>query len=325
MSGADDLIEVTIQSRRQAADGIVALELVPLPGGSLPRFEPGAHVDVHVGTAGGAALVRQYSLSNDPAEANRYVLGVLLEPESRGGSAGIHTLFVKGHRVRISAPRNNFSLVPGAKHSVLMAGGIGVTPLLAMAHHLQAQGADFELHYCSRSRARTAFLEDIAASRYADRVHVHHDDGPPEQKFDTVKDLPPAAPGTHLYVCGPKGFMDWIIAGAKARGYADSNIHLEYFTAEVSAEGDTFEVECRRSGKTLKIPSGKTMAEVMTAAGIDVALSCEQGVCGTCLTDVLEGTPDHRDMYQTDEEKAGNKQITPCCSRSLSARLVLDI
>ncbi len=321
MSGSEEFLEVTILRRRSAAEGIVTLELVAPDGVILPRFEPGAHVDVHVGPN----LVRQYSLCNDPAETNRYLLGVLLEPESRGGSSEIHNSFIEGRSVRIGVPRNNFHLVEGASRSVLCAGGIGVTPLLAMAYRLQAQGAVFDLHYCSRTRSRTAFLEDIATASFAAKVHVHHDDGPAEQRFNPATDLPPADPGTHLYVCGPKGFMDWVLAGAKARGYADANVHVEYFTAEVSAEGDGFTVECRLSGKTLQVPSGKTMAEVMTAAGIDLALSCEQGVCGTCLTDVLEGIPDHRDMYQTDEEKASNKQITPCCSRSLSARLVLDI
>jgi ferredoxin len=194
-----------------------------------------------------------------------------------------------------------------------------------MSYTLKAQAAVFDLHYCTRSRARTAFMEDVATASFANHVHIHHDDGPDDQKFDPARDLPPADPGTHLYACGPKGFMDWVLAGAKTRGYAQANIHVEYFTADVSAEGDSFTVECRRSGKTLVIPTGKTMADVMTEAGIDLALSCEQGVCGTCLTDVLEGIPDHRDMYQTDEEKTGNKQITPCCSRSLTARLVLDI
>ena len=321
MSGPEEFIEVTVQRRKHAAEGIVSLELVAPDGVVLPRFEPGAHIDVHVGPN----LVRQYSLCNDPAEANRYVLGVLLDPEGRGGSAAIHDAFIEGHTIRIGIPRNNFKLVEGAKRSVLVAGGIGVTPLLAMSYHLQAGQAAFELHYCSRTRAKTAFLEDIATASFADRVHVHHDDGPGEQRFNPETSLPPADPGTHLYVCGPKGFMEWVLAGARARGYAEPNIHVEYFTAEVSAEGDTFTVECRRSGKILQVPSGKTMADVMSAAGIDLALSCEQGVCGTCLTDVLEGIPDHRDMYQTDEEKASNKQITPCCSRSLSARLVLDI
>jgi ferredoxin-NADP reductase len=320
LSGSDEFLEVTIQRRTVEADGIVSLDLAAADGVFLPAFEAGAHVDVHVGPG----VVRQYSLCNDPAETHRYRLAVLLEPESRGGSSGIHALEV-GRTIRIGVPRNNFKLVEGATHHVLMAGGIGVTPLLAMAYRLHAQGASFELHYCTRSRTRTAFLEDIAAASFAGQVTIHHDDGPAEQRFAPETGLPAPAPGVHLYVCGPTGFMDWVIAGARARGYTEDHLHLEYFTAEISMAGDSFTVEARRSGKVVQVPSGKSIAEALAEIGIDLPLSCEQGVCGTCLTDVIAGLPDHRDMYQTDGEKAANKQITPCCSRSLSAVLVLDV
>lgn len=320
MSGSEEFIEVSIQRRKDEAEGIISLELVAPDGRFLPKFEAGAHVDVHVGPG----LVRQYSLCSDPDEAHLYRLAVLLEPEGRGASKEIHAAFTEGRTIRIGVPRNNFALDPTARHTVLAGGGIGVTPILAMAYRLAAEGASFELHYCTRTRDRTAFLEDIATASFADRVHIHHDDGPLEQRYNPGL-LPAPATGTHLYVCGPGGFMDWMISGAKARGYASSNIHLEYFTAEVSNEGDSFTVEARRSGKTVTVRSGKTIAEALAEVGIDLPLSCEQGVCGTCLVDVLEGTPDHRDMYQTDGEKAENKQMTPCCSRALTPKLVLDI
>ena len=321
MSGSGEFIEVRILNRREEAEGIISLDLAAPEGVLLPAFDAGAHVEVHLGPG----QVRHYSLCNDPSEMGRYRLGILLEPGSRGGSAAIHRDFGEGRTVRISVPRNNFKLVEDAKHSVLMAGGIGVTPLLAMAYRLHTIGRLFELHYCTRSHSRTAFMGDIAKASFSGQVQVHHDDGPAEQRFDPARNLPAPQPDVHLYVCGPKGFMDWIIGGAKARGYQDANIHLEYFSAEVDTTGDTFIVEARRSGKTFSVPSGKSIAEMMIAAGIDIPLSCEQGVCGTCLVDVIEGTPDHRDMFQTDEEKASNKQMTPCCSRSLGPRLVLDI
>ena len=319
MSGSDEFIEVSIQRRKDEAEGIISLDLVAPDGVFLPKFEAGAHIDVHVGPG----LTRQYSLCNDPDETHRYRLAILLEPEGRGASKEIHTSFAEGRTIRIGVPRNNFALVPGATHSVLVGGGIGVTPMLAMAYRLSAQDASFELHYCTRNKERTAFLEDIAEASFAGHVQLHHRRGPEEQRYDPAK-LPAASPTTHLYVCGPKGFMDWVIAGAKGRGYADANIHFEYFQAEVSNEGDGFVVEARRSGKSVTVPSGKSICDMLTTIGIDLPLSCEQGVCGTCLVDVLEGTPDHRDMYLTDGEKAANNQMTPCCSRSLTAKLVLD-
>ena len=319
MSTTAETIEVRILRRTEAAEGIIALDLAAPEGVLLPAFEAGAHVDVHVGPG----VVRQYSLCNDPAESSRYRLGILLDPQSRGGSSEIHRSFAEGRTIRISVPRNNFRLEETATKSILLGGGIGVTPLLAMAFRLHALGKDFELHYCTRSRDRTAFMEDIARASFADRVFIHHDDGPPEQRFDPAS-LPRPEAGIHLYVCGPTGFMDWVIGGAKARGYDDDHIHKEYFNAEVDVSGDSFVVEARRSGKTVTVPADKSIADALSAVGVALPLSCEQGVCGTCLVDVIEGIPDHRDMYQTDAEKASNKQITPCCSRAKTPKLVLD-
>jgi ferredoxin-NADP reductase len=321
MSKAEKTLEVVVRQRRVVADGIISLELVSADGTALPRFEPGSHIDVYVSPK----ITRQYSLCNDPAETNRYMLGILLDREGRGGSAEIHDTFQEGKTIRIGSPRNNFTLVKDARKSILIAGGIGVTPLLAMAHWLQAKNEDFELHYCSRSRERMAFVDEIANASFGSRVRLHSDDGDATTRFDPSKDLPAVDEKTHIYVCGPDGFMDWVLQGARELGYGSDNIHVEHFAAKAMADGDSFEVECSRSGKTLTIPSGSSIADVMVAAGIEVSLSCEQGICGACLTNVLEGTPDHHDMYQTDEEKATNSQITPCCSRSLTPKLVLDI
>jgi vanillate O-demethylase ferredoxin subunit len=321
MSSTEDCLDVLVLSRTEAATGIVALELVALDGGALPAFDAGAHVDVHVAPG----IVRQYSLCNDPVERHRYRLGILLDPSSRGGSAEIHRVFAAGRRIRISRPRCHFHLVPQSTRSILVAGGIGITPLLAMAYRLQAEGADFTLHYCTRSADRAAFAAELAASGFASKVQLHHDDGPAEQRFRLDNDLPPAAPGTHLYVCGPGGFINFVTGGAKQAGWDAGNVHVEHFAAEVTTAGAGFTVVAATSGVTVQVGEGQTVAQALIAAGVDVQLSCEQGVCGTCLTRVIEGTPDQRDLYQTDDEKAANTHMTPCCSRSLSARLVLEI
>ena len=318
---AGEFIEVQVLRRRDEAEGIICLELAAPRGTLLPPFEAGAHVDVHVGSG----IVRQYSLCNDPSDSRLYRLGIMLEAQSRGGSAGIHARFAEGETIRIGLPRNNFRLVPGAALSVLAAGGIGITPLLAMAYRLSAEGAPFELHFCTRSRSRTPFLQELTAGSLAERARIHHDDGPAEQRFDLDRDLPPPNAGTHLYICGPTGFMDWLIDGARARGWSNSHLHTEYFTNQVSADGDSFIVEARLSGKEVLVPSGTSIVEALAAIGVYIPTSCEEGVCGTCLTEVIEGLPDHRDAYQTEEERASNKRITPCCSRARSPRLVLDV
>jgi vanillate O-demethylase ferredoxin subunit len=319
----EQTMDVRVIHRQQAADGIICLEVAPVDGGSLPRFEAGAHVDVHLGTG----LIRQYSLCNDPAETHRYRLGILLEANGRGGSAEIHRDFAEGKVVRIGAPRNKFQLVAEARHSVLLAGGIGVTPLLAMAYQLTADGKSFEMHYLSRTLGRAAFLDELEADRLAANVHIYFDDGAPAERFDTDRDIPAPELGSHLYLCGPQGFMTAMIEAARAKSWPEERIHLEHFTAaaEVATAGGSFLIEARRSGKMVTVKADETGAEALLAAGIDVPLSCENGICGTCLTTVIDGVPDHRDSYMTDEEKAANTQVTLCCSRAFTAKLVLDI
>lgn len=314
-----DQIIAVVASRKVEADGIISLELSAAGGEPLPAFEAGAHIDVNV-----AGVVRQYSLCCEPGVSDRYRLGVLLEEQSRGGSAGVHGLAI-GEQLVISAPRNNFQLDETARHSVLLAGGIGITPLLAMASRLHAIGASFELHYCARTPGRAAFLYELATAAFSDRISTHFDDGDEAQRFAIARDLPSPGPGRHLYVCGPAGFMDFVTGGASAAGWPAESVHLEYFNAEVDVSGGPFVVEARHSGLTVTVDAGQTIAEVLLEHGIFVPVSCEQGVCGTCLTPVIEGIPDHRDLFQTDEEKAANTDITICCSRSKSATLVLDL
>lgn len=314
--------EVTIEARHDDRGDIVRLDLVAADGSPLPPFEAGAHVEIAVPAADGGVLARQYSLYGDPAETDRWRLGILLEPASRGGSRALHATAKPGARLVVAALRNHFPLAAAAR-TVLIGGGVGLTPMLAMAATLRARGADFVLHVATRSADRDAFDDALAA--FGDRVIRHHDDGVAGAPFDPAADLPEPDAGTRIYVCGPAGFMDRVIATALAKGHADDHVHREYFHAAVDASGASFEVEARRSGVTVAVPEGVSIASALAAAGVPVALSCEEGVCGTCLCDVLEGTPDHRDHFLTDDEKQAGDQILVCCSRSKSPRLVLDL
>lgn len=312
-------LQLRVAARRPAADDIVEIELVPAAGGELPAFEAGAHVDLHL--AGG--LVRQYSLHNDPRERHRWCIGVLKDAASRGGSEAVHRDLQEGHVLAVGLPRNHFPLQDDDGYSVLIAGGIGITPLLAMARTLAARGQAFALHYCARSRRRAAFADAIAASDFAPHAFMHFDDE--GGRLSMAHALEGHLSTARVYICGPAGFIDWARAEASAQGVPAGRIHVEHFGAEVATEGGAFTVVAQRSGLELKVGEKDSIAQVLMAAGVRVELSCEQGVCGTCLTRVIEGVPEHRDLYQSDEEKAANEQVTVCCSRSCSARLVLDI
>lgn len=316
----DVLLNVVVRKAHQQGAGVLVLDLCSSAGEPLPTFEAGAHVDVHL--PGG--LVRQYSLCGDPADQDRYRLGVLKDPASRGGSDAVHATLREGTAVTISAPRNLFPLASSAQRSLLIGGGIGITPMIAMAYALHARNAEFELHYCGRSRSHAAFLEELAAAPFAHRVTPHFDDEP-ASKLDLAAVLGTAANDGHVYTCGPSGFMEWVIDGARAVGYPEHQVHREYFQVEVDSSGEAFEVHAARSGITVQVNAGQSIVQALANVGIEVDVSCEQGVCGTCLCDVLEGQPDHRDVYLTDDEREANDQMLLCCSRSSSKRLVLDI
>ncbi|GHS81872.1 vanillate monooxygenase oxidoreductase subunit [Pseudomonas sp. PAGU 2196] len=319
MSGP--LLTLKVHKRDLQGEDVVVLDLVEPQGRALPAFSAGAHVDVHLG----AGLVRQYSLCSDPADLTRYRVGVLRDPRSRGGSAAVHALLQEGREVTIGQPRNLFPLAEAASGSLLFGGGIGITPMIAMAHQLHAQAQPFELHYCARSRKRSAFVQELEHAGFAACVHTHFDDETASGKLDLASVLGQAPAGVHVYVCGPSGFMDWVIGHAQAAGFAPDHIHSEYFQAAVETHGAAFDVVARRSGKTVRVSEGHSIARALAAAGVNIQVACEQGMCGTCLCTVLEGRPDHRDVYLTDEEKQANEQILTCCSRALSDTLVLDI
>ncbi|WP_250514618.1 PDR/VanB family oxidoreductase [Caballeronia sp. INDeC2] len=300
-------------------DEIRSFELVPEAGGELPVFEAGAHIDVYTGDAG----VRQYSLCNAPWERSRYVIGVKREQQGRGGSAWMHAQGV-GARLTIGAPRNHFALDDTARRHVLLGAGIGVTPLIAMAETLWRRDADFTLCYFARSSAQRAFAPRLAQAPWRSRVRYHLDDTAPA--IDLVAELAAAgAPATHAYMCGPQGFMDAVRRAAPA--WPEANLHCEYFApaapARVHAD-QPFEVAlARRGGETFHIGADETIAQVLLDAGIDITTSCEQGVCGTCVTGYLTGEPDHRDFCLSKKER--EDKVALCCARSKTARLVLDL
>lgn len=315
---ANPWIDLCIAQVTAAATDINSLELVAVNEEALPAYKAGAHVDVFIKPG----LTRQYSLTGDPADRTRYRLGILRDPNSRGGSSAIHEDFKVNQHIRIGKPRNNFPLHDAA-HTILFAGGIGVTPMLSMAYALEAANASWEMHYCGRTADRLAFVDEM--KRFNGKVHIHLDSGPKDQALDINAVLQNASRNHHLYVCGPNGFMDFVVKAAANNHWDADCVHLERFGAEVDTDGEPFTVIAKKSGKHIDVQPGETINEKLKAIGIDVNVSCQSGVCGTCLTRVLEGTPDHRDLVQTDVEKACNERMTVCCSRSKTKTLILDI
>lgn len=316
-------IDAVVAARRDVPGRIAVLELRHPLGEPLPMFEPGSHVDLHL--PGG--LVRQYSLCNDPGDAapRTYVLGVKREDASRGGSQAVHETLWPGQAVRISAPRNLFRLDPAAKRHVLIAGGIGITPILSMIAQCERTGAPWSLLYCGRSRDSMAFLDALPSG---DHVQVHAD--------DTALGLPNLAsllgglaPDAHVYCCGPGPLMDAVARIGASQGVAPTRLHFERFSAEpVTAPAttlDRFEVHLARAGLTFQVGPDDSILSALEAAGLDCPSSCQQGICGTCRVAVLEGRPDHRDYVLSDAEREANDAIYICVSRSLSPRLVLDL
>ncbi|MCY1166158.1 MAG: PDR/VanB family oxidoreductase [Pseudomonadota bacterium] len=316
------LLTVRVATKKEEALGVSSFELIAPDGGSLPPFSAGAHIDVY----GPTGIVRQYSLCNHPSERTRYLIAVLRDPKSRGGSAAMHDQVQVGDIIRISAPRNLFPLAQGARRSLLLAGGIGVTPILCMAEHLSDGDAAFEMHYFARSRERTAFQARIAQAAFRKSVAFHFDDEPSGQKQDIATLLASQDEDTHLYVCGPGGFLDAVLNAARAQQWPAEHIHYEYFGATAkTGQNLPFSVRIASSGAIYAIAADKSVVAALSVQGVEIAVSCEQGICGTCLTRVLAGEPDHRDQFLSNEERAANNQFLPCCSRARSPMLVLDL
>ncbi|WKL57115.1 PDR/VanB family oxidoreductase [Asticcacaulis sp. ZE23SCel15] len=297
------------------------LDLRAEEGSDLPPFEAGAHIDI-VAREG---LIRQYSLLNAPSECHRYVVAIALDAQSRGGSKHFHDWVELDDVLTISAPRCHFHLNEDSPYTVLIAGGIGVTPVWSMAQRLLALGKPFEFHYGARARSQAALLTEIEATLGAAgvRFEVRFEDNGGARL--NLTDIFEAAPdGAHFYACGPSGMLDAYIAAGAARG--PDYVHYERFSGvEAAATEGGFEVELARTGGCYEVPSGLTILEALKTHGINVPHSCAEGICGACECGVLSGIPDHRDSVLTDAEKAANTTMMVCCSGSRSPKLVLDL
>ncbi len=317
------MLKAQVISRREETPDIVVLELADANDQPLTPFKAGAHIDLELGPG----LIRQYSLCRLADGERAYQIAVLKDPASRGGSLAVHGLAI-GDRLRISEPRNNFPLIPGPHKTLLLAGGIGVTPLLCMAWALHEEGADFELHYCARSPAQAAFRQALGDAPFSAQVFMHFDDGAEDQRLRIDPLLASLDRDAHIYVCGPAGFISHVADAATRAIWPETQLHREYFKADGSSvvEGDrAFQVKLASTGQIVPVAADQTILAALKAHGIDLAVSCEAGVCGTCLTGVIEGAPDHRDYYLNPAEKAAGDLILPCCSRAKSDLLVLDL
>lgn len=312
-------ITVVVKRKWTSADGVIGFELAAR-NGHLPTFQPGAHIDIHLPNG----MVRQYSITNGPGELMSYIIGVKAESASKGGSKVLVESVREGDLLSISEPRNNFPLRRDAVRTVLIAGGIGITPLLSMARFLDKSSLPYELHYFTRAGETVAFRAELEALHGQVVFHT----GLPRAEIGTTiaAALGNWSQAQHVYVCGPGPMLETVRATAAAQGWPEEAIHFEYFKNDkVIDNSSAFDVELARSAMTLHVPSGKSIMEVMREAGLTVPSSCEQGACGTCLTTVIEGEVDHQDVYLNNSEKASNHCMMTCVSRAKSARLVLDI
>ncbi len=327
---------VRVSEKYRIADDCVAIELVPLEGTTLPAFSAGAFIDVDPGLG----IVRPYSLANDPAETHRYLLGVLKVPGSQGLSAILHDVIQPWNRLQISAPRNLFPLDETAGHTLLLGGGIGVTPMLAFAHRLLHLNQSFALHLCARSRSRAPFAEQLPQLPFASQVSLHLDDDPASH-LDLAAILATAPADTHLYLCGPNGFME-AQAAIASQFLPATQIHREHFDAPAHtpapapaaaaatkaatavAPNRPFTVEIRSTGQVLQVPAERSLVDILQAAGLPVRRNCPRGFCGGCAVSVLEGQVEHRDRTLPDALRQAGRMLS-CVSRARDEHLVLDL
>jgi ferredoxin-NADP reductase len=313
-------IRARVRTIRHEAERVLSVELVPVDSDGFPHFTAGAHIDLHLPNG----VTRSYSLVNSPDDVGRYVVAVLDDVNSRGGSRFVHEQLRCGAVLPISAPRNNFALHEDAVSTVLIAGGIGITPMLCMYRRLREKGRDVRLIYCARDRSQAAFLDELGA--LGGGVHLHFDvenDGRPLDLL-TLLDRQPA--GVHAYCCGPNAMLSAFEAACETAGIG--NVHVERFAADATAVGAqacSYTVELAKSGRRLAVPAGARLLDVLLEAGVDVDYSCREGLCGACETRVLGGCPDHRDAVLTQSDKAANNVMMICVSGAKSGTLVLDL
>lgn len=316
-TSAPAAVELRVADKTPVSDGVVALTLTHPRGARLPDWTPGSHIDLVLPSG----LTRQYSLCGDRWDAHSYRVGVLRKPESRGGSAFVHDELTAGSTLGVGGPRNDFPLVPSQRY-LFIAGGIGITPLLPMIHQAAMLGADWHLLYGGRTRSSMAFLDELAD--YPGEVTVVPQDerGP----LDLDAWLPEENTGTAVYCCGPGPLLDAV--EHRCSGWPTGLLRTERFVPKqqgAPVRDEPFEVELRRSGKSLTVPTQQSVLQAITDAGVSVLSSCRRGTCGTCETPVLDGVPDHRDSVLDDDERASGECMFVCVSRSCTDRLVLDL
>jgi ferredoxin-NADP reductase len=333
MSGTVQRLSVRVHALRAEGCEALSLDLRPLDGGALPAFQAGSHIDVEIPAPSGA-LLRQYSLSNDASETHRYVIGVARDAASRGGSAALHERVRVGDVLRIGVPRNQFALHEAAAHSVLIAGGIGITPLLAMARRLNALRQGWTLYQCVRAPSRAAFVEDLwalqAASGGLGRVVSVFDGAPGACKLDLDETVRSAPAASHFYCCGPAPMLQAFMAATAE--LPREQVHVEWFSAgpspSVTAEAapaEAFTVRLQRQGITVQVPPDKSILDSLLAVGASVDYACCEGLCGSCEARVLEGTPEHLDTIFAYQSPAPTDRIMICVSRCKGSELVLDL
>lgn len=325
-AGTQSGFTALVRTLRHEAPGIMSIELIPPRGERFPAFQPGAHIDLHLASG----LLRSYSLLNPCGETDRYVVGVQIDKKGRGGSRFIHENFRVGMSVQLSAPRNLFALDESAAHSVLIAGGIGVTPILCMYRRLIELGRPVQMLYCARSADHAAFIDELRAMSEASptgaKLDVHFDaenDGRPVDLKAYLASVPADA---HVYCCGPAPMLDAFDAACESVGIA--NRHIERFAAVVQAEpaaSHGYSVELARSRKAVEVAPGRSLLDSLLEAGVNVDHSCMEGICGSCETRVLSGCPDHRDSVLSASERASNQVMMVCVSGCKGEKLVLDL
>lgn len=314
--------KLKVASARMLTDAIREVVLTASDGGKLAGYTPGAHVKFQL-----PAGERSYSLIDfEPGSrqdgANQYRFAVQLEAQSTGGSQHMHGLAL-GDEVTVLVPGNDFPLIAN-KPALLVAGGIGITPMISMATALADDGTPFRFHYASRTGAAMAYRQELETA-FGDQLTMHFDDQP-ETALDLQRLAASVGADEHVYVCGPKGMIEAVKSAMEAAGIGADRVHFELFTSAATQSGDAaFEVEVHSTGEVFVVPPGKSIIDVLEEGGVDVVYDCQRGDCGICQTDVIEGVPDHRDVVLTDSEKASGKVMQICVSRAKSARLVLDL
>ena len=318
-TAVDGTIDMRLTAIHFGATRTNLFEFRPLHGGDVAEFGAGSHVDVHLPNR----TIRQYSIASSVTDRARYLLGVKLEAQGRGGSRCMHDELRVGQVVKLSLPRNNFPLIEDAALSIFIAGGIGITPIKCMIERLQGLGRAWRLHYAVRARDEAVFASDFAGT--SDRVHLQVDIELGGKVIDVTAIIVSAPADAQLYCCGPAPMLSTFEQACAGR--PKHCVHLERFSAPdiAAAPGGAYTVELARSKRTITVDAGQSLIEALKAAGLKIKTSCEQGICGTCETRVLAGLPDHRDMILSDDEKAANDTMMVCCSGSLGPTLVLDL